>query len=80
MPIGENHMMLLIGHVRRVHVRRDVLAEGEKLVDVTKLMAVSRLGGSTYSLTGTRFDIARPAWKNEADAVNASIEQKKSKT
>jgi flavin reductase (DIM6/NTAB) family NADH-FMN oxidoreductase RutF len=77
-PIGEEHMMLLIGHVRRVHARTDVLLPDRKTVDGAKLAPVSRLGGNTYARLGEVYDIPRPVWKKEIEAVTAAIAQKQS--
>jgi flavin reductase (DIM6/NTAB) family NADH-FMN oxidoreductase RutF len=78
LPIGEEHMMLLVGHVRCVHARTDVLDSDGKTVDAAKLAPVTRLGGNTYARLGAVFDVPRPVWKKEGEAVAAAIAQKKS--
>lgn len=70
-------MMLLVGHVQRIHTRTDVLLPDGKTVDGVKLAPVSRLGGNTYAQIGKVYDIPRPVWKKESEAVTAAIAQQK---
>ncbi|KAK7463487.1 hypothetical protein VKT23_006835 [Stygiomarasmius scandens] len=63
---------LVLGLIKRVHVRNSVLTEDASQVDPDKLSPVSRLGGLTYARLGDSFDLARPSWK----AMRETIEKK----
>ena len=59
---------LILGLVKHIHVRKDVLTE-RGTVDPTKLKPISRLGDNSYSTLGTGFRLPRPAWKEEEEKV-----------
>ncbi|CDO72682.1 hypothetical protein BN946_scf184985.g102 [Trametes cinnabarina] len=59
---------LILGLVKCIHVRRDVLNE-RGVVDYTKLKPVGRLGDITYARVGDGFRIPRPAWKLEGEKI-----------
>lgn len=52
---------MVLGLIKRIHVRRSVLGEDET-IDPARLRAVSRMGGSTYARIGQGFDLRRPNW------------------
>ncbi|KIL66277.1 hypothetical protein M378DRAFT_75336 [Amanita muscaria Koide BX008] len=54
---------LILGYIKRVHVRRSVMHEDGKTIDARKLRPVSRLGGSTYGRVVEGFDLPRVGWK-----------------
>jgi flavin reductase (DIM6/NTAB) family NADH-FMN oxidoreductase RutF len=78
-PIGENHMVLFVGHVRRIHARNAVLAEDGKTVDWSKLMPVNRLGGNNYASLGNVYEIPRPAWKEKGEEITEKINKTENK-
>jgi len=57
---------MILGLIRKVHVRESVLDEDGKTVDPAKLQCVSRLGGTTYARLLEGFDIPRISWKVSA--------------
>jgi len=65
---GKASCTLILGLVKGIHVRKDVLNERE-LVDPTKLNAVGRLGDITYSRQGDLFRIGRGQWAVEEEAI-----------
>lgn len=65
---GEITHTLVLGLVKRAHVRESILTESGT-VDPAKLRALSRLGGSTYARVGEGFELPRPAWKAIRDDV-----------
>lgn len=52
---------MMLGLIKRVHVRRSVLGE-DGIIDLARLRAVSRVGGSRYTRIGEGFDLRRPNW------------------
>jgi len=63
---------LILGLIKRAHVRENVLAEDGKTVDARKLKALSRLGGVTYGTQGNLFELERPRWKGTVDDFYAT--------
>jgi flavin reductase (DIM6/NTAB) family NADH-FMN oxidoreductase RutF len=55
---------VILGLIRKVHVRESVLSEDKKTVDPSKLHCVSRLGGTTYARLLEGFDVPRVTWKS----------------
>ncbi|KZT64891.1 hypothetical protein DAEQUDRAFT_677775 [Daedalea quercina L-15889] len=55
---------LLLGLVKTVHVRRDMLTS-RGLVDPERLRAVGKMGDITYARQGAMFRIPRPDWTPE---------------
>ncbi|KAN0090896.1 hypothetical protein V8E55_004462 [Tylopilus felleus] len=51
---------MVVGLIRRIHVRRSVLGE-DGTIDPARLRAVSRVGAS-YARIGQGFDLRRPNW------------------
>ncbi|KAH8119653.1 hypothetical protein DFH11DRAFT_1501780 [Phellopilus nigrolimitatus] len=68
---------LILGRIRRAHVRHAVLAPDGVQADPAALRAVSRLGGSTYARVGPGMDIPRLAWHERGDEVRKLIDRKK---
>ncbi|THH09456.1 hypothetical protein EW145_g2010 [Phellinidium pouzarii] len=71
---------LILGRIRRAHIRRAVLtkntvAPGSEtdsvVVDPALLRPIARLGGDTFARLGTGFDIARPSWRALEGEVRA---------
>jgi flavin reductase (DIM6/NTAB) family NADH-FMN oxidoreductase RutF len=62
---GLHTVTVIYGRVKRIHVHEEVLtpgsaAKGKPVVDHTKLEAVGRLGGDTYTVVNNDFDLLRP--------------------
>ena len=55
---------LVLGYIKRAHVREDVLNENGTAVDPGKLRPIARLGGMSYSRLLEAFDISRVSWKD----------------
>ncbi|THV02332.1 hypothetical protein K435DRAFT_749328 [Dendrothele bispora CBS 962.96] len=66
---------LVLGLIKRVHVRESVLTADRTQVNPAHLNPVARLGGLTYAKLGDGFDLARPSWKTIRETV-----EKKDKT
>ncbi|KAF9451932.1 hypothetical protein P691DRAFT_806024 [Macrolepiota fuliginosa MF-IS2] len=54
---------LVLGLIKRVHVRESFLSEDGSTLDPTKLRPVARLGGVTYARVVEGFDLPRVSWK-----------------
>lgn len=54
---------LILGHVKYIHVRKDVLTERE-MIDPAKMKAVSMLASVTYARVGEGFRLDRPSWED----------------
>lgn len=65
---GKAGCTLILGLVKGIHVRNDVLNE-RGLVDPTKFNAVGRLGDVTYSRQGDIFRIVRGQWAADEEAI-----------
>ncbi|EIM81796.1 uncharacterized protein STEHIDRAFT_65771, partial [Stereum hirsutum FP-91666 SS1] len=68
---GKVSTTLILGLVKYIHVRKDVLTEN-KTVDPAKFRAVGRLGDVTYARVGEGFRLARPQWEEEKDKIEQS--------
>ncbi|KAF9484821.1 hypothetical protein BDN70DRAFT_928067 [Pholiota conissans] len=55
---------LILGLVKYIHMRNDIIEPTKGTVDPGKLRAVGRLGGVTYSTVAGGFTIERPTWKD----------------
>ncbi|KAG0706129.1 hypothetical protein DFH29DRAFT_980609 [Suillus ampliporus] len=67
---GEITHTLVLGLIKRAHVRESVLT-AHGTVDPAKLRAVSRLGGTMYARIGDGFELSRPTWKAIRDQVTS---------
>ncbi|KAI0333209.1 hypothetical protein GY45DRAFT_1245176 [Cubamyces sp. BRFM 1775] len=65
---GQHTATLILGLVRCIHVRRDVLNE-RGVVDYAKLKPVGRMGDISYACVGDAFRLPRPQWKLEGEAI-----------
>ena len=64
--------MLILGLVKYIHIRKDVLSP-RRVVDITKLRPVARAGDITYTRVGDAFRLARPAWADETEKIQAAL-------
>jgi len=58
---------VILGLIKRIHVRESVLNEDEMTVDPAKLRPIARLGGTTYAKLLEGFDLSRISWKSIRD-------------
>ncbi|KAI0737254.1 hypothetical protein C8Q80DRAFT_1115495 [Daedaleopsis nitida] len=65
---GKHTTTLILGHVKAIHVRADVLNE-RGIVDITKFKPISRLGDISYARVGDAFRLPRQMWKLEGEKV-----------
>ncbi|EPT00533.1 hypothetical protein FOMPIDRAFT_1036692 [Fomitopsis schrenkii] len=70
---GAQTTTLILGLVKYIHVRKDVLNERGN-VDPGKLKPVSRLGDISYARVGDGFRLARPGWANEQENIRKAVE------
>ncbi|OBZ65907.1 DNA-directed RNA polymerases I and III subunit RPAC1 [Grifola frondosa] len=59
---------LILGLVKCVHVRNDMLNE-RGIIDPAKYKAVGRMGDISYCRVGDGFRLTRPAWKLEGESI-----------
>jgi len=62
---GQATTSLVLGIVKYIHVRNDVLKE-DGTVDSALLKPVSRMGDTSYATLGDCFQIPKPTWTEEA--------------
>ncbi|KAI8968828.1 hypothetical protein BD414DRAFT_503668 [Trametes punicea] len=70
---GQHTATLVLGLVKCIHVRNDVLNE-RGVVDYTKLRPVGRMGDITFARVGDGFRIPRPAWKLEGEKITEFLQ------
>ncbi|KAG5648512.1 hypothetical protein DXG03_003123 [Asterophora parasitica] len=58
---------LVLGLVKKIHIRRSVLDESGSSVDPSKLRPVARLGNRSYSRLLDVFDLPRIPWETAVD-------------
>ena len=56
---------LVLGLIKKAHIRNAVLSTDKRTVDAEKLQAMSRLGGLAYARVGEGFELTRPSWREE---------------
>ncbi|GMH33663.1 hypothetical protein BSKO_01497 [Bryopsis sp. KO-2023] len=66
---GKHHATVFIGEVVLFHVHKDVAGKspsGKTILDLSKYLPMSRLGGNYYGRTTSYFDLPRPdrGWQN----------------
>jgi len=63
---------LILGVVKYIHIRKDILNE-QGVVDIAKLMPLSRLGDFSFGRLTEGFQIPVPSWANIADEVRNNL-------
>ncbi|KAI0827582.1 hypothetical protein BC628DRAFT_1367476 [Trametes gibbosa] len=71
---GEHTATLVLGLVKLIHVRHDILNE-RGVVDFTKLRPVGRLGDISYARVGDAFRLSRAAWKLEGEKIGEFLKE-----
>lgn len=64
---GEHEHGLVIGTIQLMHVRDDII-DGHR-IDQAKLMATGRMAGNMYCRTNDRYEMVRPVYDAEKNAV-----------
>lgn len=64
---------MFLGHVKYIHVRKDVLNE-RGLVDPGKLRPVTRMGDISYGRVTEGYRIPRPDYEATKDDIKAALE------
>ncbi|KAG6907687.1 hypothetical protein DXG01_007790 [Tephrocybe rancida] len=70
---GEVTTTLILGTVKYIHVRNDVLDERGN-VDPGKLKPVARMGGTLYAKVNEGYNIYRPNWRQHEEPIRESTE------
>ncbi|KAJ3539200.1 hypothetical protein NMY22_g4837 [Coprinellus aureogranulatus] len=64
---------VVLGLIKRIHVRESVLDDTKQSVDPAKLHVVSRLGGARYGRLTDAFELQRIDWNNLGDTYNGLL-------
>ncbi|EJD03430.1 uncharacterized protein FOMMEDRAFT_156838 [Fomitiporia mediterranea MF3/22] len=67
---------VILGRIRRAHIRHAVLSQDEITVDTAALRAIARIGGVGYARVGEGFDLARPSWREDGETVRQILQRK----
>ncbi|KAI0946642.1 hypothetical protein AcW1_010056 [Taiwanofungus camphoratus] len=70
---GINTTTMILGLVKFIHVRKDMLTE-KGAVDPARLKAVGRMGDITYSRIGDGFRLRRPMWSQEGQDIQKALD------
>ncbi|KAI0062710.1 hypothetical protein BV25DRAFT_600514 [Artomyces pyxidatus] len=73
---GQVSNTLIIGLVKFIHVRKDVLTP-KGTVDLAKLKPLARMGDITYARVGDGFRLDRPLWSELGDQVQEALATQK---
>lgn len=66
---GERSCTVIIGLVKRIHIRTDVLNEQGDAVDPFKLKPVLRMGSGGYGKWLEGYLLERPTWPERKDEI-----------
>lgn len=66
-PLVAPTTTVVLGLIKKIHVRESCLREDGLTVDPGKLRPVARLGGGGYARVTDGFDLARVSWKEVKD-------------
>jgi len=64
---------LVLGSVKFIHIRKDVLDPERGTVDPGKMKPIARLGGIFYSRIREGFAIPRPSWTEEEETIREAL-------
>jgi flavin reductase (DIM6/NTAB) family NADH-FMN oxidoreductase RutF len=64
---------LILGLIKKMHVRRSVLAEDGYTIDPERLNPVCRLGGIKYATLGKIIELRRPVWSEYATEIDKAV-------
>lgn len=60
---------LILGTVKYIHIRKDMLNEKGTAVDFKKLKPIARLGGVLYGRVTEEYNIERLSWREHGDGI-----------
>ncbi|KAF9446442.1 hypothetical protein P691DRAFT_673607 [Macrolepiota fuliginosa MF-IS2] len=64
---------LVIGLVKFIHIRKDVIDPARNIVDPGKLKPILRLGSVIYAQLGNGYLIPRPSWTGSVDEIKERL-------
>ena len=64
---------LVLGYVKFIHIRKDVLDPERETVDLGKLKPVTRLGGISYGRVSEGYMLPRVPWKENEEAIREAL-------
>ncbi|KAF8167425.1 hypothetical protein B0H34DRAFT_16438 [Crassisporium funariophilum] len=64
---------LVLGTVRFVHIRNDVIDPVRGVVDPGKMRPVARMGGITYGSVSTGYMLTRESWANKEQEIRKAL-------
>ena len=67
---------LILGSIKYIHMRNDVLDPERGVVDPNKLKPVGRMGGTLYNKVSEGFIIPRQFWKEKGEEIQKVIANK----
>ncbi|KAJ1030995.1 hypothetical protein NDA18_002220 [Ustilago nuda] len=74
---GKHTTTLVLGHVRVMHIRKDMINPQTGAVDAAKTLPITRIGGLQYARTSVGYELERPKWdviKDRPD-IKAALEK-----
>ena len=74
---GRHTTTLVLGRVRVMHIRKDMIYPDTGAVDASKMLPVTRIGGLQYARTSVGYELERPKWDEIKDKpdVKAALEK-----
>lgn len=64
---------MVLGLVKFIHMRNDVIDAEKGTPDPGKLKAIARLGGITYGKVTEGFILPRPSWKDVGEDIKSAL-------
>jgi hypothetical protein len=64
---------LILGYVKFIHVKKDVIDPERGTVDPGKLKPVARLGGRVYSRISEGCMLPMPSWKKNEETIRETL-------
>ena len=64
---------LILGYVKFIHIRKDVIDPERGTVDPGKLKPVARLGAVTYSRISEGYMLPRLSWKDNEETIRDAL-------
>ncbi|CAA7261137.1 unnamed protein product [Cyclocybe aegerita] len=71
---GEVTATLILGSIKYIHMRNDVVDPARGVVDVGRLRPVARLGGLRYARVTEGYDISRERWAESKEKIREALE------
>lgn len=73
-PTTKDHAAtLILGNVKLIHIRKDVIDPERGTIDPGKLKPIGRLGGHLYARISEGFALPRPPWKENEEAIREAL-------